>query len=190
MKKIFSIIMLSLIFIGYAKADVTGTWRGSIAGSNVIVIIDTFTWILHVPGYGVVDGGTYTLTNNAAAGLHSLNLNIITGTATVINHNTINVILNSNSDWPGRYTFIRVSGNVSSTTVDSDKNRAIALYEEVKALRIEFMRLGRDVTQEPFGRAESIYLLSELYVQRGMYTESLPGLGQAKTYYLRFLGRQ
>jgi len=70
-----------------------------------------------------------------------------------------------------------------------DRDAAIALFNEVKDLRAEFLKQGQDETQEPYGRAKAIFELSELYVQRGLFAESMDGLGQAKTYYLRFLGR-
>ena len=70
---------------------------------------------------------------------------------------------------------------------DPKKDEAIALFAEVKDLRAQFLKLGKDVTQEPYGRGESIYLLSEIYMEKKMYTEALPGLGQAKTYYTNWL---
>ncbi|MCL2793261.1 MAG: hypothetical protein FWD87_09230 [Spirochaetaceae bacterium] len=85
---------------------------------------------------------------------------------------------------------ILAAASVADENPNRDRDVAIALYEEVRALRAEWLRGGRrDETREPFGRAKSIYLLSELYVQRGMYREALPGLIQARIYYLRFLGR-
>jgi hypothetical protein len=80
-----------------------------------------------------------------------------------------------------------VSCASSGAAASPDKDEAIALYNEVKALRAEFLKQGKDVTQEPYGRAEGIYALSELYIEKKMYTEALPGLGQAKTYYTGFL---
>ncbi|MCL2791863.1 MAG: hypothetical protein FWD87_02120 [Spirochaetaceae bacterium] len=71
-----------------------------------------------------------------------------------------------------------------------DRDAAMALLSEVRELRAEWLRTGtRDETAEPFGRAKAIYDLSVMYVERGMYAESMDGLGQARTYYLRFLGR-
>ena len=68
-----------------------------------------------------------------------------------------------------------------------DRDEAVALYNEVVGLRTEFLKQGKDLTQEPYGRAESIFALSDIYMERKMYSEALPGLGQAKTYYERFL---
>ena len=67
-----------------------------------------------------------------------------------------------------------------------DKDKAVALYAEVNALRDKFLTQKKDLTQEPYGRAESIYALSSIYMEKKMYTEALPGLGQAKTYYTKF----
>ena len=76
----------------------------------------------------------------------------------------------------------------SKEPVSPDKAEATALYAEVTELRTKWLTTGtRDETVEPFGRAKAIYDLSTLYMDRGMYTEALPGLGQAKTYYTRFL---
>ena len=74
-----------------------------------------------------------------------------------------------------------------SAAASPDKDQAIALFAEVKGLRTEFLKQGKDLTQEPYGRAESIYALSEIYMDKKMYTEALPGLGQAKKYYEGFL---
>jgi len=68
-----------------------------------------------------------------------------------------------------------------------DKESATALYKEVTDLRAKFLEQKKDLTQEPYGRAESIYALSKLYIEKKMYTEALPGLGQAKKYYTDFL---
>ena len=86
--------------------------------------------------------------------------------------------------------FIACGGGRAAQEPNPDRDAAIALFNEVKELRAEFLKQGQDETQEPYGRAKAIYDLSELYVQRGLFAESMDGLGQAKTYYLRFLGRQ
>jgi len=74
----------------------------------------------------------------------------------------------------------------ASGPANPDKEKAVALYAEVNALRAEFLKQGKDLTQEPYGRAESIYYLSSIYMEKKMYTEALPGLGQAKKYYEGF----
>ncbi|MCL2481068.1 MAG: hypothetical protein FWF38_05105 [Spirochaetaceae bacterium] len=70
-----------------------------------------------------------------------------------------------------------------------EKDEAIALFAEVKDLRAQFLKAKPDVdeTKEPYGRAKAIYDLSSIYMDKKMYAEALPGLGQAKTYYTNFL---
>ena len=75
----------------------------------------------------------------------------------------------------------------ASAPASPDKEKAIELYKEVTGLREQFLKKGKDLTQEPYGRAESIYALSKIYIEKKMYTEALPGLGQAKKYYEGFL---
>jgi hypothetical protein len=71
--------------------------------------------------------------------------------------------------------------------VDPERDNALALLAEVTEYRNQFLLLGRDLTQDPFGRAEAIFDLVSMYVERGMYTEAMPGLGQARTAYRSFL---
>ena len=75
----------------------------------------------------------------------------------------------------------------ASAPASPDKEKATELYKEVTGLRDQFLKQGKDLTKEPYGRAESIYALSKLYIEKKMYTEALPGLGQAKKYYTDFL---
>jgi len=77
----------------------------------------------------------------------------------------------------------------ASAPASPDKDEATALYAEVKDLRAQFLKAKPDVdeTKEPYGRAKAIYDLSTIYMEKKMYTEALPGLGQAKTYYTNFL---
>ncbi len=83
--------------------------------------------------------------------------------------------------------FVACASGETKEATNPDKDKAVALYNEVKALRADFLKQGKDLTQEPYGRAESIYALSEIYMEKKMYTEALPGLGQAKTYYQGFV---
>lgn len=68
-----------------------------------------------------------------------------------------------------------------------DQEKAVALFAEVNTLRADFLKQGKDLTKDPYGRAEAIYELSRIYMDKKMYTEALPGLGQCKTYYTNFL---
>ncbi|MCL2293438.1 MAG: leucine-rich repeat domain-containing protein [Spirochaetes bacterium] len=92
----------------------------------------------------------------------------------------------TNVDIPRRVTTVgnRIFGSYH------DKQTAVAMLAEITELRAEWLRTGtRNERVEPFGRALAIYDTSAMYIERGMYTEALDGLGQAKRYYLRFLGR-
>jgi len=87
----------------------------------------------------------------------------------------------------------------ASAPASPDKEKATELYKEVTGLRDQFVKKiqtegikgnknpNEVFTQEPYGRAESIYALSKIYIEKKMYTEALPGLGQAKKYYEGFL---
>lgn len=75
----------------------------------------------------------------------------------------------------------------ASAPESPDKDEAVALYAEVNNLRTEFLKQGKDLTKDPYGRAESIYALGSIYMEKKMYTEALQPLGQAKTYYSGFL---
>ena len=85
----------------------------------------------------------------------------------------------------GLMIFACASGG--SAAASPDKDQAVALFAEVKDLRAQFLKLGKDLTKEPYGRGESIYILSEIYMDKKMYTEALPGLGQCKKYYTDWL---
>lgn len=81
------------------------------------------------------------------------------------------------------------SGSTAATKESPNKAEAMALYDEVNTLRTESMDAGDAKTQDDFGRAESIYELGRIYMEKGMYTEALQPLGQAKTYFSGYLGK-
>jgi hypothetical protein len=90
---------------GGGSGGLTGTWRGSIQGMSVIVTITASGW--NFSGAGINDSGTYTL-NGITANLYSTVYNMPTGSAVLIDSNTISLTLNQNSIAPGTYTLFRV----------------------------------------------------------------------------------
>ena len=77
----------------------------------------------------------------------------------------------------------------TSAPADPAKDEATALYEEVNTLKAECETAGLDKTAGKWGRAISIYELGSIYMDKEMFTEALPPLGQAKTYFSGFLGK-
>jgi uncharacterized lipoprotein NlpE involved in copper resistance len=82
----------------------SGTWRGNIGGLTATVTITSTGWTMSAPGFS--DSGTYTL-DGITARLRSTVYGIETGTAVLLDSNTISVTLNSNSIAPGTYTLYR-----------------------------------------------------------------------------------
>ncbi len=73
-----------------------------------------------------------------------------------------------------------------------DKDKALALYAEVKDLHAQCIAKNVKTYVErdkptSWGRAESIEFLGAQYIEKKMYTEALQPLGQAKVYYTDFL---
>jgi hypothetical protein len=89
---------------GGGDDDVTGNWGGTVNGEYVSVTIASGSWTLSTTGFS--DYGTYTM-NGTTASLRSNKYNVATGTAVLVNGNTIRVTLNSNSIAPGTYTLTR-----------------------------------------------------------------------------------
>jgi len=82
----------------------SGTWRGNVAGLTATVTITSSGWTLSAPGFS--DNGTYIM-DGITARLISTVYNLETGTAVLLDSNTISVTLNSNSIAPGTYTLYR-----------------------------------------------------------------------------------
>ena len=116
--KLFGIIALTAV-IGFTmgcKADdddgnnnsggggLSGTWRGNVGGLTATVTITSTGWIMAAPGFS--DSGTYIM-DGITARLRSTVYNLETGTAVLLDSNTISVTLNSNSIAPGTYTLYR-----------------------------------------------------------------------------------
>ena len=117
--KLFGIIALAAV-IGFSmgcKTDddggnnnnnsgggLSGTWRGNVGGLTATVTITSTGWTMSAPGFS--DSGTYIM-DGITARLRSTVYNMETGTAVLLDSNTISVTLNSNSIAPGTYTLYR-----------------------------------------------------------------------------------
>jgi hypothetical protein len=82
----------------------SGTWRGNIGGLTATVTITSTGWTMSAPGFS--DSGTYTI-DGITTRLRSTVYGLETGTAVLLDSNTISVTLNSNSIAPGTYTLYR-----------------------------------------------------------------------------------
>ena len=82
----------------------SGNWGGTAAGQWVSVIITSSGWSLSTTDFS--DSGTYTMSGITAT-LRSTVYNVETGTAVLLDSNTISVTLNSNSIMPGTYRLDR-----------------------------------------------------------------------------------
>jgi hypothetical protein len=73
-------------------SDITGTWTGvDNEGDDISAVITSSGWKLYYDG-SEIDYGTYTR-NGDVASLYSNFYDQVTGTATLINNNTIKVII-------------------------------------------------------------------------------------------------
>ena len=77
----------------------------------------------------------------------------------------------------------------SKAPADPAKDEATALLAEVDGLKAECEAAGGEAKFGSWGRAVSIYDLGTTYLDKGMYTEALQPLGQAKTYFSGYLGK-
>jgi hypothetical protein len=91
---------------GGGGSGLSGNWSANVYGSPASVIISGNTWSLSVPGLGFSDQGTYNM-SGATAILRSTVYNLETGTAVLIDSNTIGITLNGNSAAPGTYILYR-----------------------------------------------------------------------------------
>ena len=90
---------------GGGSGGLTGTWRRSIQGVTATVTITASGWTFTAPG--LTDSGTYTM-NGITASLFSTVYSMNTGTAVLVDSNTISITLNQYSAFPGTYTLYRV----------------------------------------------------------------------------------
>ncbi|MDR0472123.1 MAG: hypothetical protein LBH43_00375 [Treponema sp.] len=88
-----------------STGGLSGTWRGTIQGATATVTITSSGWTFTASGLS--DRGTYTM-DGITARLFSTVYSMETGTAVLLDSNTISITLNQNSAFPGTYTLFRV----------------------------------------------------------------------------------
>jgi hypothetical protein len=92
---------------GGGGGGLSGIWGGNVSGYSATVSITSTGWTLSVPGYNnFTDYGTYTA-DGITATLRSSKYNLETGSAVLLDSNTIRITLNSNSIAPGTYRLTR-----------------------------------------------------------------------------------
>ena len=84
---------------------IVGSWTGNIQGYVTTVVITDSDWIIAIPALRHSESGSYTRTG--VTGILSSNRDVNYGTAEIVNNNTITIILNRNTDFPGTYTLTR-----------------------------------------------------------------------------------
>jgi hypothetical protein len=83
-----------------------GIWKGTVMEANATITVSNSGWTLSVPSYDYYATGSFNRKGNSAT-LYSNKDGKNLGTANIIDDNTIQVVLNSNSDAPGTYTLTK-----------------------------------------------------------------------------------
>jgi len=89
--------------------DLAGTWTGNIGSYNATITVSGSGWTMTASGTSFNDSGSFVRNGNTAT-LY-LSSGTSNGTATLINSTTIQVVLNSNTIFPGTYTLTKQSGS-------------------------------------------------------------------------------
>jgi hypothetical protein len=87
--------------------DVTGTYTGTIQGYSATLTVSSAAWNLAVPGAGIYESGTYTLSGSTA----TLKVGTTTVGTSSLSGSTLTVTLNSSSSYPGTYTLTKGSSS-------------------------------------------------------------------------------
>jgi len=90
---------------GGDASAVVGTWSGSVFGGLAILTVTATGWALEVSDIGFYDTGTFTMRGNDAVIFDATRE---VGRATLVDNNTLRLILNQHSIAPGTYTLNRV----------------------------------------------------------------------------------
>jgi len=86
--------------------DLAGTWKGNIGGYNAIITISGSGWTMTASNNpNFLDSGNFVRNGNSLTLYLSSGTN--NGTATIINSTSIQVVLNSNTIFPGTYTLTK-----------------------------------------------------------------------------------
>jgi hypothetical protein len=86
--------------------NLNGAWVSRTKDYDFTVVITDSAWTIAIPAIGHSESGKYT--RNGNTGVFKDNSNKVEyGTATIVNNNTINLSLNSNTEFPGTYTLTK-----------------------------------------------------------------------------------
>jgi hypothetical protein len=85
--------------------DLAGTWTGKIGSYDATITVSSSGWTMTASGTSFYDSGYFVRNGNTATLYLSSGTN--NGTATLINSTTIQVVLNSNTIFPGTYTLTK-----------------------------------------------------------------------------------
>jgi hypothetical protein len=94
--------------------DLAGTWTGKIGSYDAIITVSGSGWTMTASGTSFYDSGYFIRNGNTATLYLSSGTN--NGTATLINSTTIQVVLNSNTIFPGTYTLTKQGGSGGGNT--------------------------------------------------------------------------
>ena len=86
--------------------ELAGTWQGEVMGFTATVNVSNSGWTLSIPSLSYADTGSFNRNGNSAV-LYSSSNGKNVGTANIIDSNTVQLVLNNNSDAPGTYTLTR-----------------------------------------------------------------------------------
>jgi len=89
--------------------DLAGTWTGKIGSYDATITVSGSGWTMTASGTSFYDSGYFVRNGNTATLYLSSGTN--NGTATLINSTTIQVVLNSNTIFPGTYTLTKQGGS-------------------------------------------------------------------------------
>jgi len=90
------------------SGDFIGTWTSTDGVYTSTIIVTSTTWIQKANGY-YYDDGYFASWDGTSGNIYSNALKKVVGTATIINPTTARVVLNSNAENPGTYTYTKTS---------------------------------------------------------------------------------
>jgi hypothetical protein len=150
--------------------NVTGTWAGSfrIGGTNYsgTLTVSSSGWTLSVPSVPYSESGTYTLSGSTAT-LRAGGYNI--GTATV-SGNSLTVVLNNDSDFPGTYNLTKSTPGNNDDDDDDDDPPVNVTGTWAGSFRIDGTNYNGTLTVSSTGWTLSVPSAS--YSASGTYTLS------------------
>lgn len=86
--------------------ELAGTWKGTVMGHTATITVSSSGWTLSIPSLSYAATGSFDRNGNSAT-LYSNSSGENLGTANILSSNSVQLVLNSNSDAPGTYTLTR-----------------------------------------------------------------------------------